>query len=162
MYDKYYDQNGIIVRRSFPSDADMLAPRLRKTDVEEVWASNNLTPWDALHESITTSILSLTITVNGIVVGCFGINPESALGKNAIIWFLASDELDRINYRFLRHSRKFIGMFLNLYPYLWNWVDVRNKPSIAWLRYCGAKIKRPEPYGVMRKNFRYFWFSKEK
>ena len=160
-YPIYYDQNNIIVRRAFPSDADMLANKLRKSDTNEVWASHNFTPWDAIYSGISNSILSLTITNKGSVVGCFGINAESMLGKKAIIWFLSSDELDKIEYRFLRHSRRFVKMFLALYPFLFNYVDVRNKKSIRWLKYCGAKLDKPQPFGVMNKPFRYFYFQKE-
>ncbi len=140
----------------------MLAGKLRKSDINEVWASHNFTPWDAVYYGITESTMALTITNKGSVVGCFGINAESMLGKKAIIWFLSSQELDKIEYRFLRHSKKFVKMFLNLYPYLFNYVDVRNKCSIRWLKYCGAKLNKPELYGIMSKPFRYFYFEKEK
>ncbi len=160
MYDTYYNKNGIVVRRSFPSDADNLCQRLRQTDIDEIWASHNLTPWDALNIGINESIISLTVTIKGLPCAVFGINAESALGKKATIWLLASDDLDKIKHRFLRHSKKFVGMFLNMYPHLSNYVDVRNIPSITWLLYCGAKMDRPSPYGVMRKDFRYFWFEK--
>lgn len=157
----YYQKNNILVRQAFPTDADMLAGRLRRTDVEEIWASHTLTSWEALHESIVNATMALSITNHGSVVGVFGIRAESILGKKATIWFLASDDLDKIKYRFLRHSKGFVGMFLCFYPYLFNYVDVRNKPSIDWLRFCGATIEEPKPYGDMRLPFHYFHFERD-
>jgi hypothetical protein len=158
--DIFYKKDNVVVRRSYPSDADMLCNSLRKSDIDEVWASHNLTPWEALYLSINESMMSLTITLNGKPIGVFGIKEESALGSKAMIWFLATDELDSIRRRFLKHSKKFVNMFLNLYPYLYNYVDSRNLESIKWLEFCGAKIGDPIPYGVMNEPFRYFYFER--
>ena len=158
--DIYYKQGDVVVRRAYPSDADMLCNKLRDSDVQEIWASHNLTPWDAIYFGITESLLCLTITVKNVPVGIFGIRPESYIGRTATIWFLASDELDKIRFRFGKHSKKFINLLLTLYPYLWNYVDVRNKQSIEWLKFCGAKMNEPEPYGILRKKFIYFWFER--
>lgn len=160
VYDVYYKQNDIEVRRSFPSDVEMLCNRLRQSDVDEVWASNNLTPWEALYESLTHSIVTFTITQKGLVLGMFGINPDSMLGNQAMIWFLASDDIDKIKLRFLRHSKRFVNLFLSMYPYLYNYVDIRNLQSMVWLSYCGAKFMPPMPHGLMRKEFRYFYFER--
>lgn len=156
----YYEQGDIVVRQSYPSDVDMLCNSLRKSDVDEIWASHNLTPWDALHLSITESFLSLTITLKKKPIGVFGIQPESMLGTRAMIWFLASDDIDNIRIRFSRNSKKFVNMFLSLYPYLYNYVDTRNLQSIEWLKFCGARMSEPEPYGFMKKTFMYFWFER--
>ena len=156
----FYKQNDIEVRSSFPSDVDILCHSLRKSDEEEIWASHNLTPWDGLHYGMTESLISLTITSKGKPIGMFGIRPDSYMGEKATIWFLASDELDSIKLRFLKHSKRFVKMFLSFYPYLYNYVDTRNKSSIEWLKFCGANIQNAMPYGVMAQPFHYFYFER--
>lgn len=157
----FYKQDDIVVRNSYPSDVDLLCNKLRSTDVEEIWASHNLTPWDGLHYSTTESLISLTITAKDKPIGIFGIKPESYMGDRATIWFLGTDDLDKIKVRFLKQSKKFVKMFLSFYPYLYNYVHIHNFQSIEWLKYCGAKMDEPISYGIMREKFQYFYFERD-
>ncbi len=162
MSDIFYSEDGIIVRRSTKSDVVELAPRMRQSDIQEVWASHHYLPEQALRHSLDDSILALTVENNGEVVAMFGICAESVLGENAAIWLLASDELEKIKIRFLKHSRQFIDLMLCYYPNLMNHVDSRNKESIAWLKFCGAKIHDAQPFGIDQLPFHFFTFTKEK
>ncbi len=90
----------------------------------------------------------------------FGISPVHVLGDKAIVWMLASEKLDNIKLRFARHSRYFINLMLEYYPYLHNYVDCRNKGSISWLKFCGATFEEPKPYGLEGKPFMYFSFKR--
>ncbi len=157
----YYSLNGLVVRESVPSDVERLKNKLKQSDVEEVWASHHHTPEDALLLSIAESILSLTIEDNGNVIGCFGIVQDSFLGGKATIWLLSSEELFYRKYRFIRHSRYFIELFLEMYPYLSNYVDCRNYKSIRWLQACGGILSDPVHYGLEKMPFRHFYFRKE-
>lgn len=156
----FYNQNGVIVRRSTTLDVLYLSERLRQSDRDEVWASHHYTAWEALNLSLRSSVMSLTIEILGTPVGMFGINAPILLSDKAIIWFLASDGLDRIKIRFLKHSRKFIDMMLAFYPYLENHVDARNNESILWLKFCGAKIEVAEPHGMDQLPFHHFSFER--
>jgi len=154
-----YDSDGITVRRSRPRDAQYLSTKLRQSDIDEIWASHNITPKEALDKGVNDSIFCCTVS-NGQPIAMFGIVPETILGSKACVWMLASDDLDNIKRKVARDSKYFIRMMLEFYPYLYNHVDDRNKKSIAWLKYCGAKLKEPETFGVEKKLFRYFYFNK--
>jgi hypothetical protein len=158
----FYNQDGIIVRRSVKKDVDLLSKNMRQSDKNEVWASHHHMPHDALSLSLEHSILCLTVEKQGEVVAMFGICPDSILGTSATIWLLASDKLEEIKKRFVRHSRKFVQMMLDFYPYLYNSVDARNIKSIEWLRFIGANIEDAKPYGVEQMPFHYFSFTKGK
>lgn len=158
----FYDRDGVRVRVSSFSDAKELKDSLKKSDVEEIWVSYHLKPKEALEMSIATSLFSLTVEDYGNPIAIFGICPDSVLGTKATIWMLASDMLEKRRLRFLKHSRKFIEMMLGFYPYLYNYVDERNKSSINWLKFCGANIQDPQPYGVEQMPFRYFYFERNK
>lgn len=161
MKDIYYEKGTVIVRRSKPSDVDRLAPHLRQSDVEEIWASNRIKPYEALSEGLTSSIFCLSIENNGRVICMFGINPLSVVGDKAVVWMLASNELDKIKIKFLKHSKEFVNMMLSFYPYLFNYVDVRNKKSIEWLKFCGANIEEAKSFGVEESLFHYFSFERK-
>lgn len=156
--DNLYDKNDIIVRRSTVDDIFYLQSRLRESDVREIWACSNRTPTEALERCLKESIFCCTI-LNGSPIGVFGISPVTILGNRASVWFLATNGLEKIQRRFIKNSRYFIKMMLDFYPYLYNWVDDRNKDSIRWLRMCGATVEEPKPYGKEQLPFRYFYFQ---
>ena len=92
----YYDKNGVCVRDSISDDTLYLSTRLRKSDVEEIWASHHHTPKDALMLSLEKSTVCMTILMKDKPVGMFGIVPESLLGDKAVIWLLASDDINKL------------------------------------------------------------------
>ncbi len=155
-----YDKNGIKVRRSLREDIKHLKENLRQSDVDEVWASHHYKPEEALARCLEDSMMSLTIQ-NGQPIGMFGITPVSILSDKAVIWMLGTDGIDKIKTRFLLNNTKFIKMFHEWYPLLFNYVDVRNKKSIKWLKFLGAAIGKPEPYGIEGKPFQRFEFKKD-
>ncbi len=155
----FYEDKNIRVRRAEKNDVEYLKDHLKEEDINEIWASNNVTPEEALSSGIDKSIFCCTIE-NGHPIGMFGINPKSVLGDRATIWLLGSEELKKYQYRFVKYSRKFIEMMLGFYPYLDNYIDVRNKASIKWLKFCGAKFDKPEAYGKEQKLFRHFYFRR--
>lgn len=156
----YYELNNVIVRTSVREDIDNLKNRLKQSDIQEIWASHNHTPEEALKISFEESALCLTIEDNGIVIGMFGVTPYYFLSNRGIIWLLSSEELFNRKYRFIRHSRYFIELFLEMYPYLENYVDCRNIKSIRWLEACGAVLNDPIHYGIEKMPFRHFYFKK--
>ena len=148
------------MRASVRDDIKYISDNLRENDIKEIWASDNILPLDALAEGFNESIACWTIS-NGNPIAMFGIVPETVLGNKACVWLLATDGISDIRRRFARRSREFIKTLHEWYPYLYNYVDDRNKDSIAWLKFCGAKINEPEEYGVERMPFRYFYFEKQ-
>jgi hypothetical protein len=156
----YYDKDNIIVRESTNEDVEFLKNRLRFEDIAEIWASHNHTPEKALRLSLEYSDPCLTIEDNGKPVGMFGVTPESMLGNKAVIWLLASDDIEKIKIRFLRNCKIFINSMLNQYPYLYNFIDERNKESIKWLKFLGASFSGPVKFGVEQMPFLFFSFER--
>ncbi|NCB43505.1 MAG: DUF2833 domain-containing protein [Clostridia bacterium] len=157
----YYDKDGYKVRKAKLSDVAHLAQHMRSSDVAEIWASDHKIPEEALREGLERSIFACTVE-NGVPIAMFGICPLSITGDTASVWLLATDDLDKLRIRFAKNSRKFVEMMLEYYPYLENMVDDRNTKSIEWLRFCGAKIDEPVPYGEEQLPFRHFSFTRGK
>lgn len=158
----YYQQNNITVSRSTREDAEYIAANMRKEDAQEIWDSHNFTPYEAMKYSIEKTIFCLAVRIEDRPVLMFGVNGETVLGEKGIVWMLSTPEIEKIKFRFVRHSKMFIDMMLEYYPTLYNFVSAENKISIAWLRALGAKFDTAKPHGIEQKMFRYFQFSKEK
>ena len=156
----YYDDGEVRVRESVEKDAIEMADLMRRSDIDEIWASNHLTPLEALTKGLDNSVFCLTVE-NGRPIAMFGVASEYLIASRAVVWLLASDDLVKIQKRFLRYSRTFIEIMLSRFPYLENYVDVRNEKSIKWLKLCGAILDEPEPYGVEQKMFRHFYFRRK-
>lgn len=138
--------NGI--RKTILTDVDFLAPRLRVEDKREILDSVGLNPYQALANGYNSSEICLTIVdTKNIPVGMFGV------GDNGIIWLLATPDIHRIRFSFLRESRKVVNLLNHKYKILWNYVDCRNELHLRWLKWCGFKFLRKINYGVNQKPF---------
>ena len=138
--------NGI--RKTISEDIEFLAPRLRYEDKREVLDSVGLTPYQALTNGFNLSQICLTIVdTKNIPVGMFGVSEDGA------IWLLASPDIKRIRFSFLRESRKVVNLLNYKYKILWNFVDCRNELHLRWLKWCGFKFLRKINYGVNQKPF---------
>ncbi len=138
--------NGI--RKTIFEDIDFLAPRLRQEDKREILDSVGLNPYQALSNGFYHSEICLTIVdTKDIPVGMFGVSEEGA------IWLLATPEIKRIRFSFLRESRKIVNLLNHKYKLLWNFVDCRNELHLRWLKWCGFKLLRKLNHGVNQKPF---------
>ena len=138
--------NGI--RKTIFEDIDYLAPRLRFEDKREILDSSGSNPYQALTRGFNLSEICLTIVdAKDIPVGMFGVSSEGA------IWLLATPEIKRIRFSFLRESRKVVNLLNYKYKLLWNFVDCRNELHLRWLKWCGFKFIRKVNHGVNQQPF---------
>ena len=135
-------------RLSTHEDCHYLKDKLRYADIQEILANSGSTPYNVLLKGYVASEVCFTIVdTENIPVGMFGVSKEGA------IWLLASDEIYRIRFSFLRESRKVIDFLNQKNPTLWNYVDCRNELHIRWLKWCGFKFLRKINYGVLQLPF---------
>jgi len=156
----YYKTRLALVRDSNIEDVFELAKNMREADKKEIWKSHHRTPEEALLSGHTESVFCSTVEYKESPIAMFGIVPEMFLSNNAFIWLLASPRLNEIQKTFIKHSRHFIDLMLGYYPLLFNFVDVENKQSIKWLKWCGAKLGPVVIYGVEQQPFQYFEFRR--
>lgn len=158
----YYDSKVGTVRTSRMDDCYQVAKYMRKADQEECWAAARLSPIEAMLSSYQKSAICITGERSGFPILMCGLVPYNLCGDTASIWMLGTDGITGLGPTFVRRSFEFIKSMLNIYPYLDNYVDVRNKVSINWLKWCGAKFGKTEPYGIDKMPFTYFYFEKRK
>jgi len=159
----YYKSRLAIVRDAEIDDVFQLASNLREADIQEIWKSHHIKPRAALLGGFKESELCFTIERQEQPIAMLGVMPpQTLLGNSAIIWLLASPELEKVQRAFIKRSRYFIKGMLQRYSMLENWVDNENKKSIEWLKWCGFTLESPKPYGVEGKPFRYFYIKRGK
>jgi len=144
------------VRQATPEDAHKLAPKMRNADREEIKASHNSTPLNALLFPFT-QLKHKTFTIIGTeeedVIGMFGVVPCETKDYG-IAWLLSSEELLNHTRQFLRECPKWVNEMSKDYKYLYNYVDERNIVAIKWLQFLGFKVIETLPYGYEKKNFK--------
>jgi len=131
-----------------------IARTVRQADVDECWAAAMMTIRDALTMSLAGAAIARVGTadgVPGVIYGVTNIGP-----RNGQIWMIGTTLIDRHQRGFLEHSLTELDDFQQSYDCLWNYVDVRNKRAVRWLKWLGFSFEGPVSYGPMEKPFYYF------
>lgn len=143
----------VMVRDAMAYDAVNLAPRLRQSDVDELYAARGLSPRAGLMASLAASELAFTGLVDRRIVTIFGVAACNGFGSP---WLLASPEIEARPVLFLRRNKRFVGAMRERYGVLRNHVDARHAASIRWLRWLGFSIGEAVPWGFERRPFHPF------
>ena len=146
---------GLSILPTTQKDIEELSSKLRKSDIEEVLASHNFAPKEAVSVSVELSTHSYAVRVNNALVMIYGVSMLH--DKNgASPWMLATDELQKHAIKFYRITKKHVDEMYKQYGYLENYVDARNALSIRWLKWLGFTIHKAEPYGIEQLLFHRF------
>jgi hypothetical protein len=146
-----------VIRESTLDDAISLGNRLRWSDIQEILASSGRIPSVALKEGFLRSDLCWTAWKGDLQIAMFGVGARSAMSTQGCPWMLGSEELDHAVIGIGRFSRYYVEKMSERYNYLENFIDMRQKKSIRWLKWCGFKIEDPEPFGIHGELFHRFW-----
>ncbi len=149
-----------IIRESTLDDAVSLADRLRKTDVQEIYASSARPPHIAIREAFLRSDMCWTAFKENLPIAIFGCAAPSTMSLVASPWMLGSNELDRAAIGIGRASLYYVNKMSERYDILENFIDARQKKSIRWLQWCGFTIEAPQFIGIHGEAFHRFWRKK--
>ena len=138
------------------SHAAFIALNMRRADVEEIWASNHRTPYEALIGGMDISAYPATGVVNGVPICMFGVGASGPISLHGSPWLLGTPDVEKHARKFLRLNKSYIDLIKEDYDLLYNWVDERNDVSIRWLKWLGFDIKPATPYGLDQLPFHYF------
>lgn len=147
-------------RVAVPSDVVLIADNMRAIDREEIELSSGLTPLEALQYSYDHSEYCQTMLFDGVPVGMFGVSKNSLLSNVGCIWFLGTEEMNKVKKSFVVNSLPYINRLFDYAERLENYVWIENKLSIRWLKWCGFKFDEPAPYGVKKALFLHFYKEK--
>ena len=140
------------VDRANKRDCLELAPKMRQSDIQEIWSSGRHTPTSGLLDSLEVSgEHAYSLKLDGEVVGIFGVAPLGLLSNSrnvGIVWLMGSDNMTTNKKGFYKVSQRYLTKFLGLYKTVFNYVDERNTGSAKWLESLGFTSLHREPkYG---------------
>jgi hypothetical protein len=92
----------------------------------------------------------------GALLAIFGVAPYNLMSDTGAPWLLGTRKLDRHSKTLTTVSRRYLAEMQEFFPKLVNYVDVRNTPSIRWLKRVGFAIDAPAPHGVKGEPFHRF------
>lgn len=122
-----------------------LAADMRAQDVAEMvalgFSRDRLA--DVVENSVRSSTLKATITVDERVACIFGVAPINLLGGVGAVWLLATPHGQKHAGALMRYCRPYISEMLATFPLLVNMVHERNTASRRWLTRLGATFKEP-------------------
>ena len=138
-----------------------MLPRVRQADTDEFLATNGWSAQRVLEYGYEASTFCCAGLINGRVVTIFGVAPGSMIGGVGIPWLVGTDDLEKYQRTFLRRCRHVVGVMLDVYPRLENYVDARNHVAKSWLHWLGFTLSEPVPYGVSGLPFHHFTLEKK-
>lgn len=132
--------------RIVPAIYEHIAPiaiHMRQADRDEVAAASGVSPFEALEFSFKKSTLVRTALVDGAPSVMFGVGDINILAGVGAPWLLGTEAVEENYVAFLRGSVEWRDQLLRRYSVLRNFVDVRNRASIRWLRWLGFTLSDP-------------------
>ena len=136
-----------------------IIPRVRQADIDEFLATNGWSPRRVLEYGFNASTFCCAGMINGRVVTIFGVAPGSMIGGVGIPWLVGTDDLEKYQRTFLRRCRHVVGVMLEVYPRLENYVDSRNHVAKAWLHWLGFRLDDAAPFGLHNMPFHHFYME---
>lgn len=130
------------VREITPEDVARVQGALRKEDREELIAMTGASVARAVRDTLFYSVRSWAATRpdTGEAFAIFGVGAMSSISDVGVPWLLATDEVREYCVPFAKHCREYVGEMHKGFEELENYVDGRNKLSMAWLKWCGFTI----------------------
>lgn len=125
--------------------AEELVENIRPVDAME-WRALVCEPSSAsLMAMVKESHRSGAVLLDGRVAGVFGVERQSLLSTEAVIWFLGTRVMETKEARreFIRRAPAGLARLVDGYSRGWNCVAARNALAIRWLRHMGASFGEP-------------------
>lgn len=135
---------------------EAIANDMRQADTDEVWASHHHTPIEALTYAWKTSEYAVIVTVNNEPCVMIGLVIRDILSGIGVPWLLGTENALKYKRHFITQVPAVINEMLGVCPNLYNYVHVKNKISIGWLKRIGFTIDEPSPYGCDNELFHKF------
>ena len=135
----------------------LIAPHLRRIDVDEVWSMCAMKLLDALLYSVQDAKEALTVMMpdSDIPVMMFGLGGAiNLLDRKRSIWLLGTEQVRRVRRAFIMESGRYLET-LAAGETVYNYVLKGNDASLRWLKMLGFSIMEPKPFGWLQKPYHY-------
>ena len=143
------------IKKTEIADVDLLLANIRKQDLDEIEATTDDEPREAILRSMDASDVLGTIWIDGEVAVIFGASPLSLFLPHGCPWLVATNVVRPRQVIDLMNI--VLGAIDTKYTFLENYVYVKNKRSINTLKRGGFQFDKPMPFGSKGKQFMRFW-----
>ena len=135
------------------------AGNMRTSDIVEVDAACNQTPYTALLKSFDDSEeYCRTILWDGVPAGMFGVGTKGEEYNFGRPWFLADNRFPEWRFGLLKITKGAIQEMLQLRRVLHNFVHAEHLESIEWLKWAGFIVEENTPL-MTRRGHIFYHFS---
>lgn len=126
-----------------------LADHMRTEDMEEVRASGNYTPKQAVKEALKKSHIAYTFYINNQIVCIFGVVKATSKeeGDFGIPWALTTRIVEKYPRIFWEASKQIVKQMKEDYGMLAVMVDSRYTAAVRWVKHLGFTVEDPKPFG---------------
>jgi hypothetical protein len=140
---------------------DSIKNDLRAMDEYECLASSGHGGDQALQNGLDNALFIKAIEVDEKPVAVYGVSPYQDDPNAGVVWLLGTDDTAKAKDVLIRNGKDLVDEMLGVRPHLFNYVSIKNKVSIKWLKSLGFTMSSPTPYGVKQDLFCFFSKSKE-
>lgn len=150
-----FSENAVIIEVAREPHVRELAPRLRRSDIEELEAQLGLDPSVALDSSFSQSSACWAVSRNdGTVIAMFGVVPSPRQLLVGQAWFVGSPDLYQFRRQWVRLSKSWLGRVFDEFEVLFNVMDDRNKTERRWVEWMGFEFLSLDPsFGPQKRPF---------
>lgn len=143
-----------LVRLATINDCNLLGPRLRDADKEELKISCGLGPVTALTKSLNDSDEAyVAVDGKGVPILMFGV-VNANLDFIGVPWMLGGKGIYQHTRQLKSECKEWLDVVHKDYDLLFNYVHAENPKAIRWLQWMGFTMVRLVPeYGVGKKPF---------
>ena len=142
-----------------PEDMKELASLMREEDRKEiVGAVGNNIEAECLH-CLEASEVAYICKCEGVPLAAFGVIRKNPWQNIGVIWMLSTKHTKEHKIYAGKWTLKGIRAFMKDWDYLYNFVDKGNDETIKWLKWMGAKVYPPRPYGLYGNLYHKFTFG---
>lgn len=135
---------------------EYIQQNMREADREELWAAYHMDPAHSLQISMLCSTRCWTGLIDGVPICMFGVVPASLVESVGRPWMIGTPAVEKFDRIFLKHCHEVVKNMASEYKTLYNFVDLRNKKAIRWLKWLGFTMEEPAPFGPFNLPFRRF------
>jgi hypothetical protein len=132
-------------------DALYIADHLRPSDREECNAHTQEEARITLSNAWKASSHAWTAkTPEGKPIAILGLVPAPGMSDTGIPWLLCTEEAEAMPKAFLKYTPEYLGVFLAIYPKLFNVVTSTSTKNLTWLKRLGFTLGESMPSPKLR------------
>jgi hypothetical protein len=140
----YIKRGNLEFRPCVISDVDIIVNNMRLPDIREC-ALVGVTPAMALNVPfVEEGSKGFTITHKEKPLAMCGVTPLDNYMYCGKIWFLGTDDIDKVKKSFYKYSKLILKFLSNDYDFVENYVPKDHIKTIKWLQWIGFKIENQQ------------------